>query len=157
MRLLFFIAHKGQFDRPVVRQVQRSPFGVVKLLCRKLELTRLGEISLSHAKAQIAQWIAAMSLEKLPAKVEQQALSQGHRGLSLRRGNAWIGRQQCVSAANGAREQRGGGECKARAKQIATSERKTRRIHPGPHGKGEIQRIGPFAKAQRPCTWDSAL
>src|SRR5207248_3729002 len=73
--------------------------------------------------------------KKLPAKVEQQTLSRGHRGQSLRRGNAGIGRQQCVSAANGAREQRGGGECKAGAKQIATSERKTGRIHPVPHGE----------------------
>src|ERR1700681_3591807 len=74
MPLQFFVANKRQLDCPVVRQVERSPFGVVELLSGKLELASFGEVSLAHAKSQIAPRIAAMSLKKFPAEVEQQTL-----------------------------------------------------------------------------------
>ncbi len=111
--LLFFIANERQLDRPVVRQVQWPPFGVVEFLRSKFELARLGEIALPHAESQIAPRIAAMSRKKLPAKIEQQTLARSHRGQSLRRRCAGIGRKQRMGAAHGACDQRRGGKGKA--------------------------------------------
>ena len=71
MALLLLIAHKGQLDRPVVRQIERAPVRVVKFLRGKPKLAGLGEVSLSHAKSQITQRIAAVALKEFPAKVEQ--------------------------------------------------------------------------------------
>ena len=68
--LLFFIAYERQFDRPVVRQVQWPPFGIVEFFQSKFEVARLGEIALVHAESKIAPRVAAMSGKKLPAKVE---------------------------------------------------------------------------------------
>ena len=93
------VAHKGQLNRPVVRQVQRTPFGVVKFFPGKLKLAGLGEIPLALAESQVAQRVAGVSLKKLPAKIEQQMLARSHRGHRLRRRCARIARQQRMRAA----------------------------------------------------------
>src|ERR1700722_9416699 len=77
--LQFIVADKWQFNRPVMRQIQRAPLRVVKLLCRERKLSRLGEISLTRTEAEIAPRIAAVSLKKLPAKVDKQVLRRGDR------------------------------------------------------------------------------
>ncbi len=100
MGLLFVIVHERQFHCPVVRQIERPPFRVVKFLRGELEFAALREISLSHAESQIAQRIVGVSLKKLPAKVEQQTLARSHRGGRFRRRNARIVSQQRMGAAN---------------------------------------------------------
>ena len=98
VRFLFVIAHKRQLNRPVVRQIERAPFRVVKFLCGKPEFSRLGEVSLAYPKSQVAQRVVRVALKKLPAKVEQQMLPRSHRSQRLSRRSAGIPREQSVRA-----------------------------------------------------------
>src|SRR5271165_1375427 len=85
MRLQIFIVNKRQLDGPIVRQVQRAPFGVVELRQSELKLTGFRKDSMILAKSQIAVRIACMSLKEFPAKIEQQVLSRGNASQRLDR------------------------------------------------------------------------
>ncbi len=100
VRLLFFVVHKRQLYRPVVRQIELAPLRVIKLRRGKPKLARLGKISLAHAKSQVAQRVGAVSLKELPPKVEQQMFPRSHRRHRLRRSRPGIARQQRMSAAH---------------------------------------------------------
>ena len=58
-----------------MRQVERSPLGVVKLWLRKTEVTGLGEIPLIGSKVEVLRRIGGVPLEKSPVEVEQKMLS----------------------------------------------------------------------------------
>ncbi len=100
MALLLFVANEGQLHGPIVRQIERAPFRVIKFCRGKLELAAFGEVSLAHAKAQIAQGVGAMPLKKLPAKVEQEMLTGSYCRQSLSRRHAGIGCKQRVGTAH---------------------------------------------------------
>lgn len=58
-----------------MRQVERSPLGVIKLWLRKTEVTGLGEISLVGSKVEVLRRIGGVPLDKSPVEVEQKMLS----------------------------------------------------------------------------------
>src|SRR5436305_4920214 len=64
MTLLLFIANERQLNRPVVRQIQGVPFGIVELHRGKFKFTALGEVSLALTEAKIVQRVGAIALEK---------------------------------------------------------------------------------------------
>src|SRR5579859_2941591 len=99
--LLLVVANEGQLHRPVVRQVERAPFRIIKFHRGKLELSALGEISLAHAEAKLLFWIGSVSLKELPSKVEQQMLARRHCRRSLSRRSRRIPRQQRMCPADG--------------------------------------------------------
>ena len=85
VRVLLFVAHKGQLDGPVVRQIQRPPLGVVEFGFGEVEVAGLGEVALSVAEAQVACWIVAVAELELPAEVEEQLLARRNRRQCLGR------------------------------------------------------------------------
>ncbi len=48
-----FVAHKGQLDSPVVRQVQGAPPGSVERFRRELEIPCFGEVALAGTEAEV--------------------------------------------------------------------------------------------------------
>src|SRR5580704_1570522 len=96
--LQLVIIDERQLDGPVVRQIQRPPFRVVKFLQSKFELTRLGEVSLTHAKPQVAPGIASVSRQELPSEIEEETLSRSERFRGVHRRCATIGRQQRMNS-----------------------------------------------------------
>ena len=101
VRFLLLVAHKGQLDRPVVRQVQRAPLGVVELGLGKVEVAGLGKVSLAVAEAQIAGRIGAVAKLELPAEVEEQLLAGRNGRQRLGRSSPGITSQQCGGARPG--------------------------------------------------------
>src|SRR5438045_1831352 len=109
MTLLLFIANDRQLNRPVVRQIQGVPFGIVELHRGKFKFTALGEVSLALTEAKIVQRVGAIALEKFPIKVEQQTFAGCNRTGSFRRGDTGILRQHCLGALYGSAHQSRGG------------------------------------------------
>jgi hypothetical protein len=60
-----------KLHRPVVRQVQRAPCGIVELGLGRLEVSGLGEIGLAQTKTDVFCRIRAMTKLELPAKIEE--------------------------------------------------------------------------------------
>jgi hypothetical protein len=69
--LAALVVDEGQFDRPIVRQVDHAPATVIIGGLGNLEIAGLGEVGLSRAIAEILGGIARMAECKTPAKVEQ--------------------------------------------------------------------------------------
>src|SRR5580692_4562120 len=157
--VLLFVVHKRQLERPIVRQIQVAPFGVVKFRSGEPELARLGEISLAHAESQIAQRVAGMSLKKLPAKVEQQMLPRSNSGHRLRRQSVGIARQQRLGAPHRTRDQRCARLSKTRTKKIAAGEGTGKISHSAPQGLNSRLESCPMPKALAwdIASWDFAL
>ena len=136
MRLQRLIADKWQLHRPVVRQVERPPLGVVVTHLGKLEIAGLGKVILAFAESEIAGGVSAMPKHKLPSKIKKKLLARsdgdpcGRRGTlrgvlpgGLRAGGSrHRGKQGGRARPRGARHQAGGGKRQSRTKQIATGD-----------------------------------
>ena len=78
------IVHEGQLHRPIMRQIQRPPFRIIKLRGGKLEAAGFGKIALIFSEIQVARRVSRVPLKKLPIEVEQQVLARGNQRSSLR-------------------------------------------------------------------------
>ena len=83
VRILFLVANEGQLDRPIVGQVERAPPGVVELGRREFKVARLVEVALPFAETEVVGRVGAVSLEKLPAEIEEQPFARRNRGNRL--------------------------------------------------------------------------
>ena len=136
------VPYERQLDTPIVRQLQRPPFGVVEPDFRKLKTAGLGEDFLILAKAQVAVRIVGIAQLEIPSKVEEQLLARrnGRRGCrEARLRNA--GQQSCRVRPRGPNQERRRGESQSGAKQIAA--RDTR--HKSPlSNEDQLQASNPF-------------
>lgn len=79
MALQQFVVHKWQFHRPVVGQIQRPPFRIVKFLRGKMEIAGLGKSALVLGETEIARRVIGIPKEKLPAEIEEQMFPRRNR------------------------------------------------------------------------------
>jgi len=70
------VVDKGQLDRPIVRQVQRTPLGVVELRHCEMKLAGFGKIPLTGPEIQILHWIGGVTLKEAPVKIEKKVCSR---------------------------------------------------------------------------------
>src|SRR5580658_6566417 len=85
IRSLQLVAHEGQLDRPIMRQVYHAPLRIVELGFCEFEFAGSRKISLTIAESQISGWVSAVSELKLPAEIEQQLFARWNRSLRFRR------------------------------------------------------------------------
>ena len=93
--------HEGQFDSPVMREIELTPLRVVEISLGELEITRLGKVSLVVSKVEVVQRIAAIAKGKLPAEIEQQVFTRRDGGESLSRWRLRVAGEERSSAAPG--------------------------------------------------------
>src|SRR6185437_6600170 len=79
MALQIVIMNEWQLDGPVMRKIQRSPIRGVKLLRGKLELARLGEVTLVFAETEVARRIVGMTEAEFPSEIHEQAFARCNR------------------------------------------------------------------------------
>src|ERR1035441_9676870 len=111
------VMHERQFHRPVMRKIQRAPLRVVELLRSEIKAARLGEVSLTGAKAEIAIRIAPMALKELPAEIEQQPLARSNGRCTGARIGQRRGARNCAARKKGGRDSRGSGTKQSTASQ----------------------------------------
>src|SRR5208282_3855891 len=74
MILQRLVVDEGQFNRPIVRQVQGPPTRVVVLRQSEFKSASLIEIPLRGTQAEIASGVAAVALQETPVEVEEELL-----------------------------------------------------------------------------------
>ena len=80
------VVDERQLHRPVVRQVQRAPAGVVEIGRGDPEVAGLGKVALAEAVAEVLARIAAVAEREAPVEVEQPLLARRHRRLAMPHG-----------------------------------------------------------------------
>jgi hypothetical protein len=77
VRHLDVVVDEGEFDGPVVGQVELTPFGVVELDLGEIEFAGLGKVTLAVAEAEILCGIDRVAELEFPAEVEEKLFSRG--------------------------------------------------------------------------------